>query len=73
VPQSSASEIEVAIGKLNCYKSSFVFQIPVELIQSGVERNIVLRSINLLSLCGSKKNSFTSGKSQLLYLFIKGG
>jgi hypothetical protein len=35
VPQPSASEIEIAIGKLKRYKSPGVDQIPAELIQEG--------------------------------------
>jgi hypothetical protein len=37
VPEPSASEVEVAIGKLNRYKSPSVDQIPGELIQAGGE------------------------------------
>jgi hypothetical protein len=37
VPQASASESEVAIGKLKSYESPGVDQIPVELVQSGGE------------------------------------
>jgi hypothetical protein len=35
VPEPSASEVEVAIGKLKKYKSPGVDQIPAELIQAG--------------------------------------
>jgi hypothetical protein len=37
VPQTSASEFEVAIGKLKRCKSAGVYQIPKELIQAGWE------------------------------------
>jgi hypothetical protein len=37
VPQPSASEVEVAIGKLKRYKSPSVDQIPAEMIQAGGE------------------------------------
>jgi hypothetical protein len=37
VPESSASVVEVAIGKLKSYKSPGVDQIPAELIQAGGE------------------------------------
>jgi hypothetical protein len=35
VPEPSASEVEVAIGKLRRYKSPGVDQIPAEQIQAG--------------------------------------
>jgi hypothetical protein len=37
VPEPSASEFEVAVGKLKRYKSPGVDQIPVELVQAGGE------------------------------------
>jgi hypothetical protein len=37
VPQPSASEVHVAIGKLNRYKSPGVDHIPAELIKAGGE------------------------------------
>jgi hypothetical protein len=37
VPESSASEADVAIGKLKSYKSPGIDQIPAELIQAGGE------------------------------------
>jgi hypothetical protein len=37
VPEPCTSEVEVAIGKLERYKSPDVDQIPAELIQTGVE------------------------------------
>jgi hypothetical protein len=37
MPEPSASEVEVAIGKLRRYKSLGVDQIPAELIQAGGE------------------------------------
>jgi hypothetical protein len=69
VPQLSASEVEVAIGKFEKYKSPGVDLIPAELSQAGGE---TLRSEihNLLSLSRTK-NCPTSGKSQLWYLFTK--
>jgi hypothetical protein len=36
-PEPSASDIEIAIGKMKGYKSSGADQIPVELIQIGGE------------------------------------
>jgi hypothetical protein len=69
VPELSASELEVPVGKLKSYKSPGVDQVAAELIQAGGE---TLRSEirNLYSWCGTRKNSLSSGKSQL-YLFIK--
>jgi hypothetical protein len=37
VPEPSASEVEIAFGKLKRYKSPGVDQIPAELIQAGGE------------------------------------
>jgi hypothetical protein len=37
LPESSASEVEIAIGKLKSYKSPGLGQIPAELIQAGGE------------------------------------
>jgi hypothetical protein len=50
VPQPSASEVEVAIGKLKRYKSPGVDQIPAELIQAGREtlRSEIHRLIKLI-------------------------
>jgi hypothetical protein len=48
VTEPSASEFEVALGKLKSYKSPGVDQIPAELIQAGRE-NCVQRFISLSS------------------------
>jgi hypothetical protein len=37
VPEPSASEVEVPVGKLRRYKSPGIDQIPAELIQAGGE------------------------------------
>jgi hypothetical protein len=37
VPEPSLVEVEIGIGKLNCYKSSGTDQIPAELIKAGSE------------------------------------
>jgi hypothetical protein len=37
LPEPSASEIEVAVGKLKSFRSSRVDHIPTELIQAGGE------------------------------------
>jgi hypothetical protein len=54
VPESSASEVQVAIGQLKRYKSPGVDQIPAELIQAGGE---TLRSENrkLIKLIWNKE------------------
>jgi hypothetical protein len=50
VPEPSASEVEVAIGKLKRYKSPGVDQIPAELIQAGGEtlRSEIRKLIKLI-------------------------
>jgi hypothetical protein len=50
VPDPTASEVEVAIGKLKRYKSPGDDQIPAELIQAGLEtlRSEIHKLINLL-------------------------
>jgi hypothetical protein len=48
VPEIHISEVEVAIGKLERYKSPGVDQIPVELIQAG-GGHYFLRYTNLIS------------------------
>jgi hypothetical protein len=50
VPESSASEVEVAIGKLKMYKSPGVDQTLAELIQAGGEtlRSEILKLIKLI-------------------------
>jgi hypothetical protein len=70
VPEPSASEVEVATGKLKSYKSSGVDQIPAELFQPE-GKHCVRRFINLLSSSETKENCLTSGKNQLWYLFTK--
>jgi hypothetical protein len=51
VPEPSASEVEVAIGKVKSYKSPGVDQIPAELIQAGGEtlRSEIHKLIKLIS------------------------
>jgi hypothetical protein len=70
VPELSASEVEVAIGKLKSYKSPGVDQVPAELIQAEGE---TLRSEihKLIKLIWNKEDYLTSGKSQSWYLFTK--
>jgi hypothetical protein len=71
VPEPSASDVEVAIGKLKRYKCPGADHIPAELIQAG---GGTLRSEirKLIKLIWNKKNCLASGKGQLWYLFKKG-
>jgi hypothetical protein len=48
VPEPSASEVKVAIGKMKIYISSGFDQIPAELIQAGCE-HCMWSFINLIS------------------------
>jgi hypothetical protein len=64
VPEPSASEVEVAIGKLKSYKSPGVDQISEELIQAGGE-TLNSEIHKLIKCSGTKKNCLISGKSQL--------
>ena len=70
VPQPSASEAEMAIGKLKGYKSPGTDQIQTEMIKTGKRTN-VLRSTNLLILFGIRRKCLSSGRSLSLYLFIR--
>jgi hypothetical protein len=54
VPEPSASEVEVAIGKLKRYKSPGVDQIPAELIQAGRE-TLCLKIHKLIKLIWNKE------------------
>jgi len=64
VPEPSASEVELAMGKLKSHKSPGIDQIPAELIKEGV-RKLAERFINLLFLFGINRNCLRSGKSRL--------
>jgi hypothetical protein len=70
VPQASASEAEMATGKLKGYKSPGTDQIQTEMIKTGKRTN-VLRSINLLIPFGIRTKCLSSGRSRSLYLFIR--
>jgi hypothetical protein len=54
VPEPSASEVEVAVGKLKRYKSPGVDQIPAELIQAGGEI-LCSEACKLIKLIGNKE------------------
>jgi hypothetical protein len=70
VLESSASEVEVAIGKLKRHKSPSVYQIPAERIQAGGE--ILCSEIHKLIKLIWKKEELPPGeRSQLWCLFTK--
>jgi glycerol-3-phosphate dehydrogenase len=70
VPEPSASEVELAIERVNSHKSPGIDQITAELIKAGVER-LAVRFINLLFLSGVRRNCLRSGRSRSQYLFIR--
>ena len=63
VPEPSAFEVELAIGKLQNHKSPGTDQIPAELIKAGVGQFAVL-FINLLFLFGIRRNCLKNGRSR---------
>jgi hypothetical protein len=67
VPKPSASQLEVAVGKLKRYKYPGVDQVPAGLIQAGGE--ILLSEIHkLIKFIWKKNNCVISGNSQSCYL-----
>jgi hypothetical protein len=72
VPEPSASEVEVAIGKLKRYKSPGVDQIPVEIIQAGCQ---ILRSEThkLIKLVWNKEELPHQWKESTVVPFHKKG
>jgi hypothetical protein len=70
VPKPSSFEAENTTENLQRYKSPGTDQIPAELIQAG-GNTLHSESTNLLILFGIRKNSHSSGRNLLLYLFIK--
>jgi hypothetical protein len=70
VPGSSHLEVEIAIAKLEKYKSPGSDQILAELIQAGGE--ILLLEIHkLINSVWNKESCLINGRSQLLYQFTK--
>jgi hypothetical protein len=69
VPNPSAFDVGMAVGKLKGHKSSGMDHIPAELIKQGVEQ-FALRSINLLILFGIRMNCSRIGRIRSLYFFI---
>ena len=62
VPEPSASEVELAIDKLNSHKSPGIDQIPAELLKAG-GRTMCLE-IHKLILFGRRRNCLKSGRSR---------
>jgi len=62
VPESSASEVEMAIEKLKSHKSPGIDQIPAEMIKAGSKKFTV--TFNLLFLFGRRRNCLRSGMSR---------
>jgi hypothetical protein len=69
VPEPSLVEVEIAIGKLESYKSPGTDQIPAELIKAGGE-TLCSEIQNLLVLYAIRRNCHSSGRNLLLYHFI---
>ena len=67
--KSSAFEFETAIKKLKRLVSPGIDQIPAEPIKAGLEQ-FALRSINLLILCGMRRNYLRNGSSRSLSLSV---
>jgi hypothetical protein len=72
LPDSSASETEVAVGKLKRYKAPGVDQIQAELIHVGGE-TLCYKIHKLINLIWNKAKLPCQWKDQLLYLFTKKG
>jgi len=62
VPEPSAFEVELAIGKLKNHKSPGIDQIPAELIEAG-GRTIAVRFIKLFPF-GIRRNCLKNGRSR---------
>jgi len=62
VPEPSASEVELAIEKLESHTSPGINQIPTELIKAG-DRKFATRSINILFLFETRRKSMRSARS----------
>ena len=62
LPEPSAFEFELAIEELKSHTSPGINQIPRELIKAG-DRKFAMRSINMLFLFETRRNSLRSGRS----------
>jgi len=72
VPEPSAFDVGMAIGKLKRYKSSGIDQIPSELIKQGAEQ-FTLRSINLFILFGLRRIVPEEWKESIIVPIYKKG
>jgi hypothetical protein len=70
VPDPSPFEVEIAIANLKRHKLPGNDQIPAELIPAG-GTTLWSEIINSLILFGIRKNCLISGRSPLLYQFIR--
>jgi hypothetical protein len=68
--QPRALEVEMATEKLKRQKSPSIDQIPAELIKVEGTK-ICYTSINILILCGIRRNCLTSVRSPSFYLSIR--
>jgi hypothetical protein len=70
VPEHCASEIEVAVGKLDKYKLPGIDRIPAELIRVGKE-TLHSEIHKLIKLIWNKEELFHQWKVSVVYLFTK--
>jgi hypothetical protein len=68
VPKPTPLEIEIAITKLKNHRSPDIDQILAELIQAGHE---TCSEIEKAILIGMRKNCLSTGRSPLLYKFMR--
>jgi len=62
-PELSASDVELAIEMLKNHKSPGTGQIPTDMIKAEGKK-LAMRFINLLFLCGIRRNCLRSERSQ---------
>jgi hypothetical protein len=70
-PEPSAAEVEVAVGKLERYKSPGIDQIPAELIQTGGEK-LCLEICKLIKLIWNKELPYQWKESIVVPVHKKG-
>ena len=71
LPELSASDVELAIEKLKIHKSPGIVQIPAELIKAGGGTICYEIHKHLISIW-NRRNCLRSGRSQSLYLSVRG-